>query len=180
MGLKKITLITLGYFEKEILEHVAALVENELKGRVNFKREHYDLESHFDPVRKQYNGNTLLKYVESNLAYDDRITIALVAVDLYIPILTYIFGQAYLNGNSGIASLYRLGNERYGLPRDEALLYSRFAKEIIHELGHCFGLIHCHTYDCVMKVSTYVEDIDQKSTSYCSKCRQQLEQAGHL
>lgn len=180
MGLKKITLITLGYFEREILKNVAALVENELKGRVDFKMEHYDLESHFDPVRKQYNGNTLLKYVESNLAYDDRKTIALVAVDLYIPILTYIFGQAYLNGSSGIASLYRLGNERYGLPRDEALLNSRFAKEIIHELGHCFGLIHCHTYDCVMKVSTYVEDIDQKSTSFCSKCRQQLEQDGHL
>lgn len=175
MGHKKVTLVTLGYFEREILEKVAAVIEKEIKIQVDFRMMHFDLESYYDPVRKQYNGNSLLKYVETNLAYEDRKTIALVAVDLYIPILTYIFGQAYLNGNSGIASLYRLGNERYGLPRDEVLLQRRFAKEIIHELGHCYGLIHCHTFDCVMKVSTYVEDIDQKSASFCSKCRQQID-----
>ena len=35
----------------------------------------------------------------------------------------------------------------YGLKKNEALLLSRAIKEVIHELGHNFGLIHCHVSD---------------------------------
>jgi len=98
----------------------------------------------------------------------------LLRVDLYIPILTYIFGQAALKGNSGIASLYRLKNERYGLQPDNALLIERFSKVIIHELGHSFGLIHCAYPVCIMRSSTYVEDLDQKENHFCHKCQAEL------
>ena len=96
-------------------------------------------------------------------------------VDLFIPILTYIFGQAYLNGRAGIVSIFRLGNERYGIKPDEAILLERFKKEIIHELGHTFGLIHCFDPICVMRSGTYVEDIDLKSRHLCIRCREHLE-----
>jgi len=102
-------------------------------------------------------------------------TIGLFIVDLYIPILTYIFGQAFLNGRCGIASLYRLSNERYGMSADDALLLERFKKEVIHELGHTLGLIHCHVPTCVMRSSTYVEDIDQKSAKFCPGCRSSID-----
>jgi archaemetzincin len=95
-------------------------------------------------------------------------------VDLFIPILTYIFGQAFLNGRTGIASFYRLANERYGMKSDDNFIPDRFMKEVIHELGHTFGLIHCHVPTCVMRSSTYVEDIDQKSANLCTKCRNEL------
>jgi archaemetzincin len=36
-------------------------------------------------------------------------------------------------------------------------------------------LLHCHTPTCVMRSSTYVEDIDQKEVGLCSKCRTMLE-----
>ena len=92
-------------------------------------------------------GNTtgihLLKTVDTNFSSDSFKTIGLFSVDLFIPILTFIFGQAMLNGRTGIASLYRLSNERYGMPMDETLLLDRFKKEVIHELGHTFGLLHC-------------------------------------
>ena len=101
-------------------------------------------------------------------------TLGVFDVDLFIPILTYIFGQAYLNGRAGIASVYRLRNERYGMKKDEKLLVDRFRKEVIHELGHAFGLIHCHDQTCVMRSSTYVEDIDQKSNHLCNKCSAQI------
>ena len=54
------------------------------------------------------------------------------------------------------------------------LLLERFRKEAIHELGHMFGLIHCSDPVCVMRSSTYVEDIDQKSQALCPKCRVQI------
>jgi archaemetzincin len=75
-------------------------------------------------------------------------------------------------GNIGIASVYMLNNELYGLPQDNALLIERFKKEVIHELGHAFGLIHCHTPTCVMRSSTYVEDIDLKGWHFYQSCRQ--------
>jgi archaemetzincin len=58
---------------------------------------------------------------------------------------------------------------------DERLLRDRFIKVCIHELGHSFGLVHCHTPSCVMESSTYVEDIDLKGPAICSNCRKELE-----
>lgn len=130
-----------------------------------------DISDFYDPVRRQYNGDKLLREVNAMQFPNSAKVIGLFNVDLFIPILTYIFGQAHLGGRSGIASLYRLSNERYGLAANDALLLERFTKEIIHELGHMFSLIHCHTPNCVMRSSTYVEDIDQKEIHLCTKCR---------
>ena len=132
---------------------------------------HYDLNEYFDPARRQYNGNKLLQMVEQLSGPPAVKTVGLFSVDLFIPILTYIFGQAYLNGGHGIVSRYRLSNERYGLRYDEVVLRERLVKEVNHELGHCFGLIHCADVACVMRSSTYVEDIDQKGERLCPVCR---------
>lgn len=171
MDIQGITLISFGYFEELFLNQVSAAVIRELHYPVSIKEGHLDLSEFYDPVRRQYNGNKLLTEVESSLSLDKSKNIGLFNVDLFIPILTYIFGQAYLNGNTGIASAYRLGNERYGIVSNDALTLERFKKEVIHELGHTLGLIHCYVPTCVMRSSTYVEDIDQKSTSLCVSCR---------
>jgi len=169
-----ITLISFGYFEKDILEKTAEAVENEFHTLVNLRDGRIDLSEFYDPARRQYNGNTLLKLVDSMPFSDSSKTLGLFNVDLFIPILTFIFGQAYLNGRTGIASLYRFSNERYGMTGDNQFLVDRFKKEVIHELGHTFGLIHCHNPKCVMRSSTYVEDIDQKEQTFCPSCRNEL------
>jgi archaemetzincin len=174
MDLQNITLITFGYFEEDFLKKIADTVNHELILPVIIKERHIDITEFYDPVRRQYNGNRLLKEVDLLFANDSDKTIGLFNVDLFIPILTYIFGQAFLSGRSGIASLYRLSNERYGINPDDNLILERFKKEIIHELGHTLGLIHCHIPTCVMRSSTYVEDIDQKSVSLCAGCRKSL------
>ena len=125
----------------------------------------------YDPMRRQYDGNLILKEIEITSSDEYIKKIGLFRVDLFIPILTYIFGQAMLNGSTGIASLYRLRNEHYGMKKDEEILFERFKKVITHELGHTFGLVHCHNPNCVMRSSTYVEDIDQKSHNFCTVCR---------
>jgi archaemetzincin len=174
MNLERIKLISFGYFEKGLLEKVVMDIEHEFKLPVKTKEGHLDLSLYYDPSRRQYDGYRLLKEIDSGFSKERDKTIGLFNVDLYIPILTYIFGQAYLNGKSGIASIYRLRNERYGIFKDEKILVSRFRKEVIHELGHTFGLIHCYDPVCVMRSSTYVEDIDQKNHTLCHKCREQL------
>jgi len=64
----------------------------------------------------------------------------------------------------------RLHADFYGLPADEDLLLARTVKEVVHELGHGCGLVHCPDYSCVMSSSTYVEDVDLKAESYCRDC----------
>lgn len=169
-----IRLISLGAFDRNLLEETSIIIGNTFDMHTITKQIHVDLQPYFDSKRKQYDANLLLKYVNTEINDNQCKTIALVNVDLFIPILTYIFGQAYLNGNSAIASLYRLQNELYGLKRDEKLLKERLAKEITHELGHSFGLIHCHYPMCVMQSSTYVEDIDQKGITFCQNCQNEI------
>ncbi len=174
MNLENITLISFGYFEKGLLEIICDDVEREFSVPVKIREGYMALSVYYDASRKQYNGNGLLQEIESRFATETTKTLGLFNVDLFIPILTYIFGQAFLNGNSGIASIYRLSNERYGLKKDQTVFIDRIRKEVIHELGHTFGLIHCTNPTCVMRSSTYVEDIDQKEHMLCTKCKGML------
>jgi len=92
-------------------------------------------------------------------------------VDLYIPILTFVFGEAQLQGNCAVVSSFRLRQEFYGLPTDAGLFRARLLKESIHELGHTFELSHCDDYQCVMAPSHGVEWMDLKTEHLCESCR---------
>ena len=174
MGEQGILIINHGNFEKDFLGTIADAITQEYHLPVSVKESHSDLSEFFDPMRRQYNGNQLMMELGTFSANEGLKKMALYRVDLFNPILTYIFGQASLNGDIGVASLYRLRNEQYGMKKNDDLLLERFQKVIIHELGHMFGLIHCHVPPCVMRSSTYVEDIDQKDMHLCPRCRQEL------
>ena len=169
-----ITLLSCARFGDDFLEKISGAVQREYQCRVKVKEMYLDLSEYFDASRRQYNGDKLLRVIDQMDDSGSDKTIGLFNVDLFIPILTYIFGQAQLGGRTGIASIYRLSNERYGISEGDNFLLQRFTKEVIHELGHLFGLIHCRTPTCVMRSSTYVEDIDQKVVQLCSKCRSVL------
>jgi archaemetzincin len=172
----RIILISCGPSEKEFLMKVALTTEKEFRIPVSFEENHVDLNQFYNPGRRQYDANKLLSFIADCSRDELTKLVGLFRVDLFIPILTYIFGQAMLNGHAAVASVYRLRNELYGLKKDETILLSRTTKEVIHELGHTFGLIHCHVPSCVMRSSTYVEDIDQKSHHLCTRCRASFEE----
>jgi len=92
-------------------------------------------------------------------------------VDLYIPILTFVFGEAQLQGSCALVSGHRLRQEFYGLPTNPSLFRERLLKEAVHELGHTLTLAHCEDFECVMAPSHGVEWIDLKASSFCRGCR---------
>jgi archaemetzincin len=169
-----IILISCGLYERRITGRVAEDVHREFHVPVDLRECNLDISRFYNPVRRQYDANELLKMVSERAPHDALKVLGLFRVDLFIPILTYIFGQASLNGLTGIASLYRLRNEHYGLHPDPGLLMERFSKVVIHELGHTFGMIHCSNPVCVMRSSSYVEDLDQKEHHFCPRCLAEL------
>jgi len=169
-----ITIISFGYFDNEFLRRIAENLRHEFASEVHIREGHLDISDFYDPTRCQCNAHKLLKHIDSHYSSSGVKTIGLFNIDFFIPIFTYIFGQAYLGGHSGIVSIYRLSNDRYGIAPDDKLLLDRSTKEIIHELGHTFGLVHCHVPDCVMRSGTYVEDIDQKGRGFCGYCKGKL------
>ena len=175
MRQQSISLISYANFEKEFLEEIGREIAREFHIPVQTEESHLDLSDYYDPMRRQYDGTALLKVLDAIIVPENTKKMGLFQVDLFIPILTYIFGQAILNGDAGVASMYRLKNEQYGMKKDDELLLERFTKVVTHELGHMHGLIHCHIPTCAMRSSTYVEDIDQKDHHFCYKCRAVLE-----
>lgn len=130
----------------------------------------FDAEVAFDCNRGQYNSRVLLaRLLEHGDPKSPRL-LGVTAVDLFIPVLTFVFGEAELDGRAAIVSTFRLDNELYGMPADPGLLFERLVKEAVHELGHTFGLVHCHRSTCVMASSNYVEGIDLKGAEYCDRC----------
>jgi archaemetzincin len=130
----------------------------------------FDPERAFDASRGQYNSRVLLgQLLREHGPHPGRI-LGVTGVDLFIPVLTFVFGEAQLGGRAAVVSTHRLANERYGLAPSLQLLRQRLGKEAVHELGHTYGLVHCHRPRCVMGSSTYVEEIDVKTDRLCPEC----------
>jgi archaemetzincin len=136
----------------------------------------FEAEFALDISRQQYNSTAILAALIHQFDHREGVFLGITSGDLFIPVLTYVFGEAQLNGKYAIISSWRLNNELYGLEGNEKLLSERLLKEAIHELGHIFGLYHCRNLSCVMRSSTVVDEIDMKDTSYCARCKSLLTQ----
>jgi archaemetzincin len=125
----------------------------------------------FDEHRLQYSSEEFLRVLHTMRTEEGARTLGITAVDLFIPMLSFVFGQSQLNGRAAIISNARLRQEFYELPGDALLTTERTVKEAIHELGHSFGLTHCLDRRCPMSLSTTVTAIDMKGTRLCGSCR---------
>jgi archaemetzincin len=119
--------------------------------------------------RSQYDGGLILEKLEPKIDADKAIIYT--TVDLFIPIFTFVFGLAKLNGKLAIVSTHRLNPVFYGLPPDKDRLQQRLIKETIHELGHLLNLRHCADYRCVMASSNTADELDVKGEAYCDNCQ---------
>ena len=128
----------------------------------------------YDDSRLQYNSTELIRELLKRFSFPASKVIGITSVDLFVPVLTYVFGEAQLDGTAAVVSTYRLDNSIYGLDPDPILFFQRSLTETVHELGHTYGLYHCKNQDCAMHSSTAVEDIDLKSAALCENCRRQI------
>jgi archaemetzincin len=125
----------------------------------------------FNVTRQQYSSTEILAAMSARATPDTWRLLGVTAHDLYIPILTFVFGEAQLEGRCAVVSTKRLGEGFYGLPEDAPLFRKRLLKESVHELGHTLTLSHCEDYQCVMAPSHGVEWIDLKTHRFCGECR---------
>jgi len=121
--------------------------------------------------KNQYHSSRILEKISiyAKKARADRI-LGITEVDLYVPQLNFVFGEAQCPGNVAIISLHRLKPEFYGQPPNRTLFLERSVKEAVHEIGHTLGLGHCSNPVCIMFFSNSILDTDRKSLNFCESC----------
>jgi archaemetzincin len=165
---------------QRLLDQLSQRLMRSLQVPIRLRKPWFDPETAFDPSRGQYNSTRLLRMLLDHPSSEAEKILGVTGVDLFTPVLTYVFGEAQLEGRAAVVSIHRLRAEVYGLPPDDSLLFGRLLKESVHELGHSFGLLHCSDPGCVMHASTYAEEIDLKSVDFCTSCREIVHSQGRL
>ena len=144
-----IVISPIGDFTPELLD----LIRAEIKRIYGFPTEVVslleDLEFWFHPNRNQYHSTPILEQLAHKAPAGALKVLAVVQVDLFIPILTHVYGEAQLGGKACIVSTIRLNDGHHSLNTQQPYL-SRIIKEAIHELGHTFNLRHCREHTCLM------------------------------
>jgi archaemetzincin len=162
------------------LEALLQPLQSIFHAEVHLGREELDSSFARDAYRGQVNSSFLIASLLERFHGTNQKILGITAADLFVPVLTYVFGEAQLGGRAAVLSTHRLREEFYGLAHAPLLERSRIIKEAIHELGHTFGLVHCPSYACVMHSSTAVEEIDLKGDAFCNSCRSRLESSGDV
>jgi archaemetzincin len=117
----------------------------------------------FMPMRNQYDAGKILLHL-ADIKDGARFRLGVAHLDIFTPILTFVFGESQLGGNAAIVSLFRIHDP------DPALIYERAAKIALHEIGHLIGIVHCRTPDCLMGFSSNLERLDGLPLRFCSAC----------
>ncbi len=122
--------------------------------------------------RGQYHSTRILALLEKHVQniQANRI-LGLTAFDLYVPGMSFVFGEARCPGRAAIISTRRL---KPSPRKNQNLLGKRVLKEAVHEVGHMLGLKHCPNAPCVMYFSEHIRDTDRKESAFCIECRSQL------
>jgi archaemetzincin len=169
--MKLLQLLPIGNVDDGLLNDLSPALEGILSVPCKVLPVRLDAEFAFHGERQQYHSSEILQRMQNLVTVDSWRVLGVAAVDLYIPILTFVFGEAQKGGPCAVLSEHRLRQEFYGLPREPELFHDRLIKEAVHELGHTLNLAHCHDYHCVMASSHAVEWIDLKGSALCEACR---------
>jgi archaemetzincin len=167
-------LLPVGVIDTYLLEYLRDAIPLKLPMGCDILPFNLDPAPSYHAERQQFHSSEILQRMQSLVRARDWRFLAVSDIDLYIPILKYVFGEAQVGGPCALVSTFRLRQEFYGLDRDDALLSQRLLKESIHELGHTLDLHHCQDYRCVMASSHAVEWIDLRDTAFCPDCQSRV------
>jgi len=164
-------LLPIGKLDGGLLMDLAPALANTFQMPCEVIASPLDPQFAFHGERQQHHSSEIMARMQSLVTPHSWRVLGVAAVDLYIPILTFVFGEAQMGGPCAVVSLHRLREEFYGLPADRNLLRERLLKEAVHEIGHTINLTHCDDYRCAMAPSHAVEWIDLKENWLCGACQ---------
>lgn len=173
--MKLVHLLRVGNVEPALLDHLCASLPHCVPVACKILPEELDPAPSYHAERQQFHSSEIVGRMQALVRPQDWRLLAVADVDLYIPILKYVFGEAQMGGPCALVSCHRLRQEFYGLPADEQLLKQRLLKEAVHELGHTLELPHCQDYRCAMASAHAVELIDLREATLCDSCWSQVE-----
>jgi archaemetzincin len=131
----------------------------------------------YDSHRNQYDVAVLLKHIENRQAVAANRqavagtkTIAITAVDIFVPIFSFVYGEARQGACAAVVSIHRLVDK----PESPVDLYPRAVKVALHELGHLFDMPHCEDDLCLMHYADTLAAIDRQPLQFCRYCRAEL------
>ena len=153
----------------DLLESVRLRLSREYDAAVRARIAEGRPEDAFDARRGQHSSSRVLAWLRERHEGAHRV-LGLTDADLFIPILTFVFGEAQLGGRAAVVSTARLGDTPL-VPGEAARIALRLQKEAVHELGHTFGLLHCRAAHCAMARSPSLRHVDAKSPALCRACR---------
>jgi archaemetzincin len=160
------------YDAPALLPWLGQALEQVFRVHARVLERHVDVEPCRNRARYQLDARALLDRL---LALPERgLMLGVTSEDLYLSIFTFVIGEACLGGRAAMVSTNRLYEERVGLPPNPERLRARLLKEAVHELGHCYGLVHCASGRCVMHASSTPEDVDSKGSEPCASCTRSL------
>ena len=175
--MKKLQLLPVGNVDPRLLEWLRQALYEKFRVPAEILSPALDPAFALHAERQQFHSSEILGAMQRRINGDTWRLLAITERDLYIPILTFVFGEAQLGGASAVVSYHRLTQEFYGLPPDLDLLANRLLIEAVHELGHTLRLTHCDDFRCAMAPSHAVEWIDIKDSGFCEDCLAKATQA---
>ncbi len=165
-----IAVLPLGAVDEDVLRVVADSIQGLLRLPVDVLHSVPLPRETFMESRNQYNAMAILKYLDENHSHNSLKTLAVTPRDLSNPILTYVYGEAYMGGSAAVMSCARLTLGTHGKLVSREQFLDRVVKVAIHEIGHTFSIPHCHTGRCVMRASNNLLELDEKLNYLCSYC----------
>jgi len=167
---KPVGVVPLGEVSKIALKVIAAHISGYYKLSVQILPPLGHPDYAFHERRFQYDAGIILKAFESIKFEDYEKVIGVLNLDLFVPIFTYVFGEAKQGGKFALVSLFRLDKNPDGHPSPSSLIFERAAKVALHELGHLFNLFHCREKNCLMHFSGGIQDLDETPMYLCRYC----------
>ncbi|MEW6665812.1 MAG: archaemetzincin family Zn-dependent metalloprotease [Thermodesulfobacteriota bacterium] len=166
----KIVITPIGDLATELKDKIAREIERifEYKTEVIPLIQERDLA--VDAFRGQVHSTAVLATLSSLAPPQALKVLAVTRADLFIPVLTYVFGEAQLGGRACIISTHRLKDPPCPAAAEDAF-HCRVVKEAVHELGHTFNLRHCPEQTCIMHYCRSLRDVDRKSSDLCRYCK---------